>query len=130
MTSADIAAVMEKEPLLNDFGIGLFLNGRGRTKEQREAEFRENRAALLRSAEGCSLACEWLSRREKIKTTNRRHNSYGYKHMVERAAGKYITNGAFIAAAIHLGFPYRIDADSPNVCFGIAERSLKGESGV
>ena len=45
------------------------------------------------------------------------------KHLAEDEIG-YVTNGAFIAAAIHCGFPYQLIPDSPNVRFGISEKSL------
>src|SRR5687767_4703646 len=42
------------------------------------------------------------------KTINRSRSSYGLKHDVERASGRaYVTNGAFIAAAIGLGFKFK-----------------------
>ena len=127
MTRADIAAVLEREPLLNSFGIGLFYDGVPRTILERATEIRKAREELLASEEECTLACEWLTARQKVKMINRSHSSYGYKHMVENAVGRYISNGAFIAAAIHCGFPYRTFHDSPNVLFGISEKSLKGQ---
>jgi hypothetical protein len=38
---------------------------------------------------------------------DRWHTSYGLKHMVERDAGEYVTNGAFIRAALDLGYRIR-----------------------
>jgi hypothetical protein len=128
MTRDDIAVVMERVPLLNDHGIGLFDGDRGRSREEREVIFREDRARLLGSEASCSKACEWLGDKAGTKTINRRHSSYGLKHLAEEEIG-YLTNGAFIAAAIHCGFPYRLVHDSPNVLFGISERSLKARAG-
>jgi len=48
---------------------------------------------------------------------------YGLKHIAEKEMG-YVLNGVFIAAAIHSGFPYELIPDSPNVRFGISEKSL------
>ena len=61
---------------------------------------------------------------EKIKTISRRCTSYGLKHVFERDTGRYVTNGAFICAAIHSGFDYKLIPGSPNVPFNISERSL------
>jgi hypothetical protein len=54
------------------------------------------------------------------KTINPRRSSYGLKHTVEDWAGDYITNGAFIAAAIAEG--YRIDqiGGGPNAHFNMS----------
>jgi hypothetical protein len=60
------------------------------------------------------------------KTINRRHSSYGLKHLAEPEIG-YVTNGAFIAAAVHCGFSFETYPDSPNVCFGISEKSIKAK---
>jgi hypothetical protein len=45
-------------------------------------------------------------------------NSYYLKHVVERAVGHYISNGALIQAAIALGFEYSL-IDGPNALFHI-----------
>jgi hypothetical protein len=126
MNRADIAAVLAEHPLLNDFGIGLFDRGRGLSKEQKDETLSRDREALLDSEADCTRVCEWLGRHEKTKTINRRHSSYTLKHLMARQTGKYVTNGVFITAAIHSGFPFKIFPDDPNVCLGISERSLKG----
>jgi hypothetical protein len=46
------------------------------------------------------------------------HSSYGLKHIVERWAGEYVSNGAFILAALELGYSSRpYSRKSPNVAF-------------
>jgi hypothetical protein len=124
MTHADIAAVIAKVPWLNAFGIGIFDGYRGRPAAEREAIFRRDQAKLLDDVDGCSRAEAWLRGKAKRKTINPHRSSYGLKHLAAHQAG-YITNGAFIAAAIHCGFPYKLDLTGPNVGFGISERSLK-----
>ena len=125
MTRSEIAQVLDRLPLLNDDGIGLYDLDRWLTAEERSWQLTRLRSALLANKEQCTAACAWLNDKEKTKTINRRHSSYGYKHMVEESAGHYISNGAFIVAAIHCGFHYQIVLDSPNVMFGISERSLR-----
>ncbi len=129
MTKDDIAAVMERVPLLNDHGIGLFDGFRGYSRAERAAIFRKDREMLLGSEESCTRICEWLRDKAKRKTMNPRYSSYGLKHLAEDEIGEYVTNGAFIAAAIHCGFPYRLIDESPNVLFGISEKSLKAAAG-
>jgi hypothetical protein len=52
------------------------------------------------------------------KTANTRTSSYGLKHVVEKWAGTYISNGAFILAAKRKGVKIvPFDPSSPNVWF-------------
>lgn len=46
---------------------------------------------------------EWITPR---KTINTQKGSYQLKHIVEKNSGTYVSNGAFIRAAIDLGFNY------------------------
>ncbi len=120
MTESNIAAVIGRIPGLNAFGVGCFY---GVEATDRETQLARDRAALLADVDGCSRAESWLRNKAKRKTINPKRSSYGLKHLAEREVG-YITNGAFIAAAVHLGFPYRVHPDSPNVGLGISERGL------
>lgn len=45
----------------------------------------------------------WLRKQEYRQTISRLRTSYGLKHDVERDMGQYVSNGAFIAAAILRG---------------------------
>ena len=68
------------------------------------------------------------------KTINDRHTSYSYKHHVEQwttyALGStfYISNGAFIAAALREGYACRVINDGPNAefAFNYDYKKLKG----
>jgi hypothetical protein len=71
------------------------------------------------------LCKRWLALVTLIKSFNSRHTSYGYKHMVERWAGRYVCNGAFIAAAIAFKIPIRRSHQkSPNVILPLSEKSV------
>lgn len=124
MTKKDIAQVIKQIPELNDFGIGLYNRGRGLSEEEKREKLKEGQEALLNNADWCTVICEWLRPMQKIKTINRRHTSYGLKHIFERDSGQYVTNGAFICAAVHSGFDYKLTPSNPNVSFNISERSL------
>ena len=120
-----IAITMVRLPLLNDFGIGMYSQDRKLPEAERRARFEENRQQLRNSAERVAATVEWLRQNvEPIKTINRKHTSYGIKHIAEKDIG-YITNGVFIAAAVIAGYPYEIVPGSPNVPFGMSEKSLK-----
>jgi hypothetical protein len=124
MTKADIQAVIDRLPRLTYLGIGVF-DERKLPAEERQAKFLELQRTLLDSEEECTRVCGWLAPMGKTKTMNPHHSSYRLKHLAENATGDYVSNGAFIAAAIHMGFPFTIVEGSANVDFGISERSLK-----
>lgn len=122
MTKSDIADVIKKIPQLNSFGIGLFKNGRGLNATQQETKLKEGQEELLGMTKECTAICDWLRNKSRITTINKRHSSYGLKHIAEKETA-YITNGAFICAAAFCGFDYQLDP--PNAFFNISEKSLK-----
>ena len=124
MTRDDVAQILANTPDLNAEGIGLS-NIHGRlASADRAALVRQNQESLLNDLESCNRAYRWLRSREKLKSINKKHSSYELKHMTEKEVG-YVTNGAFIAAAIYLGFTFEANGDSPNVWLNISEKSLK-----
>lgn len=110
MTRADIAAVIALHPDLSDNGLN--------TPEARRPEWQ---ADLLDSADSCTRICEWLGPFRRVQPHT--ETSYGIKHIAEPEIG-YVTNGAFIAAVVHLGIPYRRFFDSPNITVGLSRRDL------
>lgn len=63
---------------------------------------------------------EWLFKyTEPQKRYNDRHSSYGLKHQVEKWSNEYVSNGAFIFAAVSLKYPMKVLEDGPNAIFGI-----------
>lgn len=66
-------------------------------------------------------AVEWLRHIPTRKTVNL--GSYGLKHQAERWGGDYVSNGALIAAAIHLGFKVERISGTPNALINVAGRS-------
>jgi hypothetical protein len=71
---------------------------------------------------------KWLLKYAKKKRLPQEHclNSYYLKHVVEDAIGQYVTNGAFIQAAIELGFQYS-SIVGPNAYFHIELRLPEDE---
>jgi len=65
---------------------------------------------------------EWIRRwAVPRETINRIHNSYYLKQAVEAEADCYVSNGAFIQAAIELGYQYkRCGYLSPNAWFNMS----------
>ncbi len=123
---ARLAITMARLPDLNNFGIGLFPDHYKKPKAEQQAIYEKNRADLRAAVEPVQQTVDWLRQNvEPIKTINTKHSSYGLKHLAEKEVEVgYITNGMFIAAAIIAGYEYRIEPGSPNVAFGMSEKSI------
>ena len=122
-----LKALMDEHPTLNDFGIG---HGSAHDWPDDSPEFKASilqteRHALLDNVADVTWTIRWLRLNvEPIKTINRRHSSYGLKHLAEKfSPNLYLSNGVFIAAALLVGYPFELDP--PNAMFGMSERSLK-----
>jgi len=110
--------ILDKIPVLTQLNTRIY-------KENASIEDHEY---LFDHIEEFEKACIWLKSIDKIKSINKRHTSYGLKHIVERAINFYISNDAFIAAAVYSGFDVKLIDDSPNVLFNISEKSIKNFS--
>ena len=122
MNKTDIKKILDKETSLNDAGFGLAFDFKKLTPDEYQKQLKQLRNDLLDSPYECTHVCEWLKNINKIKTINKRRSSYGLKHIVEKRT-TYISNGAFICAAIFMGFKYVIDG--PNAFFNMSEKSIK-----
>jgi hypothetical protein len=123
LAKAGIRRAMDMEPTLTHFGYGVFRD-RNKTREQREAEFAENRAAMLDDpvADEFVRAADFLSRFGRRQTINTKRGSYGLKHDAENLAGM------LIAAALALGFMAKpTHPDSPNAFFNISSKARTAE---
>ncbi|MBP2229684.1 hypothetical protein J2847_002983 [Azospirillum agricola] len=121
-----VEAVMAAEP-------GLSMNGFRtddfrKSRQEREDEFRRLREEMP-SADGVLQfvrACEFLAQVPRRATVNRTLISYDWKHVAERfhrergEPDSYVSNGMFIAAALHLGFTVKRDGTGPNAFLNIA----------
>ena len=57
---------------------------------------------------------------EKIKRINRETYSYSLKHRVEQWSGSYVSNGAFILAALNMGYEFQaFQGRNPNAIFNM-----------
>lgn len=122
-----LKVLMAEHPTLNDFGIG---HGSAHYSPNDSPEFKDlvlqtERDVLSGSMADVIWTVHWLRLNvEPIKTINRRHSSYGLKHLAEKfSPNLYLSNGVLIAAAMIVGYPFELDP--PNAMFGMSERSLK-----
>ncbi len=121
-TRAQLLAVMVRTPELAIYG---FWSEADYPIDQRAAHYQEERAALAAAVPMFQYCCLWLANCQPTKGTSRTlGTSYGLKHKVENLFQFYVTNGAFIAAALHLGITVRRVRSGPNGYVGIAKRSL------
>jgi len=122
-----LVVAMAREPQLNAFGIGIYFDHWRKPRAERLSILEADRENLRANLEDVTWTAKWLRTNiAPTKTINRRHSSYGLKHMVEKHSPKrYLSNGAFIAAALIAGYPYRVTPESPNPAFGMSEKSIK-----
>ncbi len=85
------------------------------------------KAELLNEVEAFNHSIDWLSMQKKTKRFERRATSYYFKHRVERwlkdrgIENNHVPNGAFIAAALYLGFKWRRNENTHNVFLNLKE---------
>lgn len=124
MTQDDLEQILADHPTLCDFGFGTY---HPRSLRQSKAAFAEQlegaRAALRSHLDQVNVCLRWLKDVERLKLVNEKRTSYGLKHCVERNAGVYVTNGAFIVAAIFAGF--KMKKCEPNAFFNVAEKTIR-----
>lgn len=97
------------------------------------ADHEHSQAALRSAIDQFDRAVEYLSTVKRRKSPYKGCTSYTWKHRAERfhrdqrPGDPYVANGAFIAAAIHLGFAIEREFNSPNCFINISsgERGLK-----
>ena len=123
-----IEAVIAAIPPLTSFGVGVFDRQR-LTDAECLAQLRQGRAELLEDTETFTAVRDWLygSIWCKRQSINKRHSSYGVKHLAEQVLGDYVANGTFIAAAIASHLDYQLIPDSPNVWFNLSTPWLKAQ---
>jgi hypothetical protein len=118
-------------PQLTAFGIGVYYLHCRLGKDVVAAKIAEGQAALysrpnLRSVAVCA---DWIKARRRRKTFNPHLTSYVYKHLIEEyreGTGEpesYTPNGAFIAAAVGLGFDFQVTG--PNAIFRFSDTAVR-----
>ena len=114
ITQKDVDTVVADNPLL--------------TAEGFEHGFKRDRPEYVPariSVKEMQGAVDWLGKADRRESLNTAFSSYYLKHMAEKSAkGKYVSNGAFIAAAYFLGFEVRRIGDGPNAHINISGKFL------
>jgi hypothetical protein len=73
------------------------------------------------------ICIAWLQKyATRRKTVNKRIGSYGLKHVVEKSAGVYVSNGSLILAVYRLGYRVvPIGPENPNAYFDLGFSKFK-----
>lgn len=123
MELEDLEKIMRENPLLNTIGFGMSTSTYYKSSSDRKAAVIKRRADLIGQLDTCRKVATWLKQCTKAEARiNRKCGSYTWKHIVEKELGTYVSNGAFIAAAIYCGYkcePIKED-ENPNAYFNIA----------
>jgi len=119
-TRTKIQRAIKELPMLTDFGLGV----PGSIKNRKKS-FKQEQQRLLSSHERFEATCEWLQGVDKTLAINTKYTSYFLKHIVEQRIGGHVSNGVFIAAAIHCGFDYKHSKSYPNLFFNMSEDSIQ-----
>ena len=114
-TQEDLIRVMDNNPDLTSNGFG----------NLNPVEFKNFRQQLRNSLREFQSCCVYLSLCKKSKRIYKILSSYGLKSRVEFMNG-YVSNGSFIAAAIHCNFKAHRIINSPNAYFDIDDLVFKG----
>lgn len=92
-----------------------------------------SREQLVNAIDEIQICFDWLQQQQIAKRIScRSHSSYFLKHCAEFAADVYVSNGAFLAAVILAGVPYRrYGMDHPNAACAVVaskrNRALHGD---
>lgn len=122
----DVEQILKEHPELNSFGVGLYDNEKNPSELQRGREYLLNQRGL----EEIKRAMDYLTLCGYRKSINYNSSSYGLKHRVERyyrdsncCGNNYVSNGAFIVAALLCGFKIKSkEWSGPNVFLNISNR--------
>lgn len=119
----DFKKVIESESSLTRMGVNSLHTIRSYNKsslDEAKEKLKFERESFLAHFNEFIICCEWLSIFKKVNTPQL--SSYYLKHVVEKLACISISNGALIAAAIHLNIPIKYFSPSPNVNVAISKK--------
>jgi hypothetical protein len=117
-TQSDLTETLEQHPML--FDDGLFMN-----KQAALTYYSGNEAKLVTRRtiplEEFRSAVQWMESRTLLKSAGGR-DSQAWKKVMEKATREYVSDGAFLAAALFLNVPLNQDIESPHPLLGIKEQ--------
>jgi hypothetical protein len=117
-TNTDYLNIISSFKNLTDIGL---------LYETNVEDYQERRKNLENQFDEFNTCCEWINKfsyhpsdREFKKLSQlQSYSSYYLKHLVEKWSGKYISNGALIAAVRFFKIPYRQIYGTPDISVAI-----------
>ncbi len=129
ITPQALADILTAHPTLSILGYpGYRTEPRGMSNVEREKSLHIDRLELLSALDQVRHAATWLAAQPRTagKPSTKSPTSYWLKHAMEQLTGVYVTNGAFIAAALLLDVSMHLSPRGGlNPHLGIATRELK-----
>lgn len=129
---AILSRALDLEPLLCAEGLDVFdARGKRARREYSDAELVDGREYLAEHLEEVAACADWVKKQARARSWYTRSTSYGFKHVVERRFKLvdeylYVSNGAFIAAALGLGWEARrAEGNTPNAYFRFSPRTVR-----
>ncbi|MGW6535406.1 hypothetical protein ACWGBV_03585 [Streptomyces sp. NPDC055051] len=116
ITQSDLDQLMSDHPTLTCEGYGRSTLA----PAGNEAELRGDLGSDLTSVQEAATWIAELGWTSAVSDDS--PSSYHLKHVMEDATGRYVTNGAFIAAALLVGVPVKLNGLNPAI--GVSPRSL------
>lgn len=115
---ADIRRALEVEPLLTYGGFA-----------KNEDEAKGGYSELVDHISEVQMCYDWLIMQNiGQRVSHREHSSYLLKHAAEAFADSYVSNGAFLCAAIIAGVPYKRIRNTPNAFVAVRGRRHRKRS--
>lgn len=117
-TQTDLDQMIEENPTL--FDDGLFMD------EDTALAYYSGNVEKSRSRRAIPLdefqtSVEWMESRKTLKDAGER-TSADWKKVMERNTREYVSNGAFIAAALYLHVPVSAEQSTPDPLLGIKDQ--------
>jgi len=122
MNKRELQAVMQEYPQLTEYGFDVYGTKFLSPEEVNEEKLRSRRS-LLASVDASVKLSTLLSCIGKTKSINNKHSDSSLKQLFEDRIG-YVTNGLFIAAALHSGFFFSYGDVHTSVYFNMSERDI------
>ena len=112
-----IKKIVDENPEITDFGFSSLEDGKKLSKMERQRLITQERTRLYNSILSIEKIYYWICNNLVVQSTiNKNISSYNLKQKAELDVG-YISNGAFIVAALYSGLKYR--RVGPNAYFNI-----------
>ena len=117
-TQSDLDQMIEQNPTL--FDDGLFADD-DTALAYYSGNVEKSRTRRTIPLDEFQTSVEWMESRKLLKDAGE-HTSADWKKVMERNTREYVSNGAFIAAALYLQVPVSAEQNTPDPLIGIKDQ--------